>query len=1747
MSFQYKQTDIILSYKSEYLIDIPEINIINKDDIEFSFKSEVNESIILNKQDGSILLKSSLEVGQYRLHISLNNILETEILVTIKPVVYYKVFSFYYNEINTIITPKISPIELDYNFSLETNEEGVIINNKTGIISFDETVKSKNYKLVVITNVNGLELKSALSFNIYPAIDYLIENNTIYIDHWDKYNSPIPKVNPSGGEFIILNEPIGIEIDSKTGVFTLNEPKAGFQNLIITYRINNLSLSLNINLYIKTIVTYNKFLIEYNKTLSSEMPFTSEYGGIFEINSEFKFFKYLSINQKNGKITVSEGIPSGEYKINIEYSINNYKNEYLFELTVYPQFYYENATKEIIYGKKDLSEEPFLSEIPDGIFTILNPIPNVYINPKNGIIYFDLIIDVGEYYFEINYNKNGLNKSNNFKLIVKPYIDVLDPIQIIYQNEKLNDILINVLPENGIFSNNLKIPFKNNKLLLSEFDNKIDNWTIEIIYEYNKIKNIINYNFEIKPIFNYTLNKKKIFFGSKFISEIPNINPINGKFSIIESNLAEIDVNTGVIIINKQLAVSQYELNLVYEYNNIKSSTNYFIEIYPYIQYAVNSYDIIHNPNGDIIKTPSPKFSPIGGKFECDQFTINDEGNILVPSNLDINKYIVNVNYTYNLIKTKLNYLINVLPCKLDIKFNLAEKIYDGLLETKVRHNLSYKLLYDGIFIDSNVGKNKKVFITNIKVDSDKTNNFIFEDYVIKGTIHPKLLDITFYADDKIYDGTKHITVKWKLNNIINNDDVNIKSVIANLKNVNVGKQTVIITNIILEGESKKNYVCDELYEIEAIIKPKELSIIFESIPKVFNNNLNASLKLMEVKGLCFNNIVMLDSYNAEYDDINVGINKLININKIRLKGKDALNYIPISIEKVYGSIYPLEINYTATVENKIYDSTDKAIINFVPNPNYEIISYEAKYNDKNIGTNKIVKLTNIKINNPNYILNNSLLKGNISPKNIILNITCKDKIYNENQNVESTYELCDIYNYDIIDVEYTSLLKNINVGENKEIYITNIKLLGKDRINYKIGKINVNKINISKKKLHIDFIGIDKIYDSTNKAIVNVKTIYLDKTNKDKIKVIGFNSEYIDKNVGYNKKILINNIKLDNNNYYVDDIIIYGNILPKQINVSVNSISKKYDGLLDANINIIGIKGVCFNDNVYITNYNAKYQDYNVGNNKTIIIDNINIEGIDSNNYEVIQPIKTIGIIEKKDINIEFVNNNLIKTNNILPQDNIKIKLINKDRVLLDGQQAYNYRITNYKYVNQSNIDINFICSDKVYDGDIKVNAKPNYNLNIKYEAYMDDADVGINKKVYIKVIDTNEEYESTVNVLPKEINITIQPIIKEYDNLNDTIVYFDTSFNILSYWAYFQDKTIGTNKTVYIKNIIISNTNYKVNDIITKGTITPKYLQPILYIQNKQYDGTTKAIIEKIIIDEYLDVKLLSYIGEFDSINLGEHNVLIKSIKLSNPNYLVKDILTKGIIIPKKVKIKCQIKTKEYDGTNKGEFLTYKVEKDTIPTNILVESCNINFEDININDKIKVYITNIKLNNNNYECDEFISWGTIKPRELKIIFNNINKIYDKNRNTNLTIKSINGIINNDKIWIENYKSEYEDSITYKNKIFISEIKLGGVNIENYYINNHYIEAFINPIKLEYIIKTHNKIFNGNNDANVSITLTNVLKGDYVFIESYISVFDDEKVGDNKKVIIYNIKLGGLNKNNYYIDNEIYANANIF
>jgi len=168
-------------------------------------------------------------------------------------------------------------------------------------------------------------------------------------------------------------------------------------------------------------------------------------------------------------------------------------------------------------------------------------------------------------------------------------------------------------------------------------------------------------------------------------------------------------------------------------------------------------------------------------------------------------------------------------------------------------------------------------------------------------------------------------------------------------------------------------------------------------------------------------------------------------------------------------------------------------------------------------------------------------------------------------------------------------------------------------------------------------------------------------------------------------------------------------------------------------------------------------------------------------------------------------------------------------------------------------------------------------------------------------------------------------------------------------------------------------------------------------------------------------------------------------------------------------------------------------------------------------------------------------------------------NKIYDGTTTAflNFSSSSIEGIIQGDEVYIStsSYQARFIDKNAQENKqVNILNLELSGLDAQNYFINSYpstsSASIFPKEVSLEGI-KVLDKIYDGTVAAQIDFSnakIKEIIEGDDVrldFSEANF-FFEDSLKGYNKKVLIKNLKLDGLDKQNYYIPETIVFYGNI-
>ncbi len=185
------------------------------------------------------------------------------------------------------------------------------------------------------------------------------------------------------------------------------------------------------------------------------------------------------------------------------------------------------------------------------------------------------------------------------------------------------------------------------------------------------------------------------------------------------------------------------------------------------------------------------------------------------------------------------------------------------------------------------------------------------------------------------------------------------------------------------------------------------------------------------------------------------------------------------------------------------------------------------------------------------------------------------------------------------------------------------IRYTPNDLINYNSKDVNVN-IKVTQKELTVTGVTAQsKEYDGNTTAKVT-HTGLTGVVGSDDIGLENIVANFDNKNVGDNKVVTLAPLALTGakkNNYSITQPSnLSASVTTKALSVSATANDKVYDGTKEATLQSAPILvGVITGDIVSLaTGYYAEFDNANVGNDKTVRLNALNLEGADSNNYSL-------------------------------------------------------------------------------------------------------------------------------------------------------------------------------------------------------------------------------------------------------------------------------------------------------------------------------------------------------------------------------------------------------------------------------------------------------------------------------------------------------------------------------------------------
>jgi hypothetical protein len=1138
-------------------------------------------------------------------------------------------------------------------------------------------------------------------------------------------------------------------------------------------------------------------------------------------------------------------------------------------------------------------------------------------------------------------------------------------------------------------------------------------------------------------------------------------------------------------------------------------------------------------------------------------------------------------NYILNSNTLIVDGIITIRTLNLDVQG--VNKVYDTNINAQITYNLVGKLTGDDIditysppfFDNASAGNNKNINIYDISLYGvDAVNYTISKSATTTASITPFFVDnyINGFVDTKRYnpyyptDVTATVNLYLNLPSLYQFDDITVNYTSANfpLRNPpydDSNKLNVSITGLYLSGSNMYDYSLNTaflnlpgLYSSVSSIKILQLFVADESINKTYDRRKDIPINFIAKDDMGIIPYDLSINYiQARFNDINVGIDKLIYINGIYLSGANAVNYYIDNSFSTTGNIFAKQLDLSKNIVRKVYDASA-----YLNNTKFDLSGVyfgdniyaigNVNFYTASAGLKSVVTAYNLNVSgdiNNNYTLPYTSidLSGIISKKPLSLSIS---KTYDKTNTVNfyDNVLLNGIVGTDVVKANALGLYSQFTPG-NITANLNNIQLSGVDSANYDISA-TINNVPATINKKILDVIVV-KTYDSSN--VINNSNIALNGILlNDSVSFVGsgiFGNTYVGNNVP--ATLFGNLVGNARNNYAINTNNLIGRINPKPIPVFVFPVT--YNGSNIASVNNFSITNSLFTS--------------------------------DANKVRLIKsPSSYTFFYDSSQAGNRYITNAT-------------------GSLFLDGELAYNYTISNLGKIDASinRRVIDFSNITKIYDKTLDIsasniiltNAVSGDNVNFNYsELYTNAINVGTGY-VFIKninlygystnnyilsrsnIIDSST-YRISLTIVPRLLNIEITPRMYDATNVvytNDIILnnYISTDDVGFTTNATYNNANVG-NKTVYLRNTTLTGfTSYNYSilaNVDLSSTILKRELG--VTILPRIYNGTTIVNLTDVSLNNVIGVDerniSIKGNGTYNSKNIGNRIVRFLDFSLNgnaSPNYNISPILTlNGIIEPLTPLFALNAKT--YDSTNSLN-INYVYIQNKIPIDDVTIS-GIGFYDAAFVGSRKANINNIVLtgqDSGNYIANTSVQIdASIIPYPLSITASD--KIYDGTTIApNLSLKNIAkytiGIYPSDvgKVFVNGYL-RFIDSIVDVNKIILvannlQNVYLSGDASMNYTIyNDEYITANIYPKYVSIVPTIIPKIYDSYTTATATLDISGLIASEYgLYSANYGSAnYINAIVGNSKSVSVKFITVDGPYPQNYIYDTSLIALGNI-
>lgn len=440
-------------------------------------------------------------------------------------------------------------------------------------------------------------------------------------------------------------------------------------------------------------------------------------------------------------------------------------------------------------------------------------------------------------------------------------------------------------------------------------------------------------------------------------------------------------------------------------------------------------------------------------------------------------------------------------------------------------------------------------------------------------TISKRDINGTFIASNKIYDGnnTAVIFSATVTPLAVDNGKLSLTGGTASFDDENVGNaKNVTASGMVLSGDAAGNYNLVSVANASANITPKVLTVTATGINKVYDATAVATVNLTDDR--IVGDVLTVSYGAASFDSKHVGTAKAVSVTGISISGADANNYSVSTTANATANITKKALLVSATGNHKVYDGNTTATVNLsddrIAGDVLTATYSNATFNNKDVGTAKAVSVTGISISGAdaaNYSVNTTAnTSANITAKALLVSATGINKVYDGNNT--ATVNLTDNRVVgDVLTATYSAAaFNNKQVGTAKAVSVTGISISGTNAGNYSVNTTANTTANITAKALLVSAVGINKVYDATITATVNLSD---DRIAGDVLTSSYSAATFDNKNVGNGKAVAVTGINIsgtDAANYTINTTAsTSANITRKALTIIADN-KEKFEGTVN-------------------------------------------------------------------------------------------------------------------------------------------------------------------------------------------------------------------------------------------------------------------------------------------------------------------------------------------------------------------------------------------------------------------------------------------------------------------------------------------------------------------------------------------------------------------------------------------------------